>query len=267
MKYCSSCEVVLEDEYDQCPYCGSKTLDNLVLNQDNAYSGNIKLSIEVRGVSKNFTYNGSYEALKLGDKELSEALEIFERLPTTYSSQDLAHKNESLVNMVIHNAHEAISITMLELNDYYITGMLKDTGGKVVIMRSASRDKVIEIIKNFYTKPYYVKSIQRDKIARVDKLLDNIDHMVIYCKKSLLSGEGEVIVNRSSIAGIPLRNIIEIEISRGLRGIKLPQLRIRFHDDKGSISELKLHLTRRSSIPIYHQYISKVLPGKIRVKG
>ncbi|MHC1627825.1 MAG: hypothetical protein ACXQTI_03230 [Candidatus Nezhaarchaeales archaeon] len=268
MRYCASCKIVFDVENEECPYCNSKLVEfedqDLLTSLKNGQD--VKLNIELRGVSENFDYNGSPTAIRLESKSLEEALEVFSKLPKSYSSIN-EHKGESLVNMVIEGGDEILSITMLERDDYYVAGVIKDTNSYVMLSRSANNDRVMEIIRSFYLKPHYLKIVQQSKIERLDALLNFIDHIVLYHKKSRFSGESEAIINRSSIAGIPLRDVFEIEISKGSKAFSAPSMKVKYYDEKGSISELKLNITRKSNLPLYHRFVSKLLPGKIKVRS
>jgi len=268
MRYCASCKIAFNSEDEVCPYCNSKLVEfegqDLLANLKE--KSDLKLNIELRGVSEDFEYNGSPTAIKFEAKSLEEALEIFSKLPKSYSSVD-KHEGKSLVNMVIEGDDEVLSITMLERDDYYVAGAIKDTNSYVLLSQSANSDRVIEIIRNFYLKPHYLKIVQQNKVERLDALLNFIDHIVLYHKKSRFGGESEAVIDRRSIAGIPLRDVVEIEISKGSKAFSSPSMKVKYYDEKGSISELKLNITRKNNLPLYHRYISKLLPGKIKVRS
>ncbi len=268
MRYCASCKIVFDSEDEACPYCNSKLIEfeGQELLSNLKERPDLKLSIELRGVSEDFEYNGSPTTIKLEDKSLEEALEIFSRLPKSYSGVN-RHEGKSLVSMAIKGDDEVLLITMLKCDDYYVAGAIKNTNSYVLLSQSANSDRVMEIIRSFYLKPHYLKIVQQSKIERLDALLNFIDHIVLYHKKSRFGRESKAVIDRRSIAGIPLRDVIEIEISKGSKAFSSPSMKVKYYDEKGSISELKLNITRKNNLPLYHRFISKLLPGKIKVRS
>lgn len=277
MKYCSRCRAYLDDGYSSCPYCGSTLQVVPSSYQAPTPHVRVKYRVALQGVSRNFAFTGSYDAVELGMLDVDSAIRVFQALPTAYPYPGgVLPEEEDMcpVHMLIYSDRAILSISLLKYNEYYIRGTIEPTDQDIDVSDKASWYDAIDAIRSFYTDPYYLDRLASPKSGaetfseeREDVLLRI--QVEVSAPSSYEYAEHRtsiVTLTRSELAGIPLTDIIKVELSKGIWGATHPSMKIEYYDEQRGKKMRKYVLSKREEVPTYFQVLSMYLPGRVRMK-
>ncbi|RLF19569.1 MAG: hypothetical protein DRJ68_05845 [Thermoprotei archaeon] len=251
------------------------------------FDGDVKCRVTLQGVSRSFSFTGSYEHVKLGEKTLREAVETFNKLPKHYPKPHAFFSDADVcpIHMLIESNGAVLSISMMEEEEYRITGVLKSTslrGLSIKVSSKATTNAVIEAIERFYLDPNYLKSVHdkslkivRDVESRIRLLQAEApelheERLVTWIPASQASSHWPglrsygIPVTKAGLGCIPSSDVVKVVISKSLFN---SSLKIEYYNrEMRRVEEVKLRLSDRKRMPMYLDALKKCLPGRVEVR-
>ncbi len=236
------------------------------------YGRQDKCEVELQGVSDKLFYNGSYDAIYYGPLSLDEAIQLFSRLPTSYppGKEPDSNEDECPVHMIIRRRDGYISITLQQYNKYYVICQPEGSNEYIEIADEATWDAVIDIIRKFYLAPQELKAV--DRSHQSEQPITSETPSAYQCELEIKviddsGNEGVIFMTERDLGGIPLSNIIEIELSKGIKGLSKPSMTVKhLIYPYSKPMKFKVQLANRDEVPFYYAILASILPGKVKIK-
>ncbi|MHC1627826.1 MAG: hypothetical protein ACXQTI_03235 [Candidatus Nezhaarchaeales archaeon] len=236
------------------------------------YGSQDKCRVELQGVSDKLFYNGSYDAIYYDPLTLDEAIQLFSRLPTSYppGKGPDSDEDECPVHMIIRRKDGFLSISLQQYNKYYIMCQPEGSDEYVEVADEASWDDVIDIIRKFYLAPQELGITSPSHQS--EQLITSETPSAFQCEMEIRiiddsGNEGVILMTERDLGGIPLSNIIEIELSKGIKGISKPSMTVKYLAYPFSKTiRFKVRLASRDEVPLYYAVLAGILPGKVKMK-
>ena len=137
------------------------------------------------------------------------------------------------------------------------------------IADEASWDEVIDIIRKFYLAPQELKATSPN---RSEQPTTSETPGAYQCELEIrivdeTGNEGVILMTERDLGGIPLSNIIEIELSKGTKWLSKPSMTVKYFAYPYSKPlQFKVQLANRDEVPLYYAVLAGILPGKVKIK-
>ncbi len=230
-----------------------------------------------QGINHNFIYTGDYDDVpEFGFVTYEQALQLIRSLPPFSKEADDAGLCPPAIMFTDASGNSLVISSSVNPGRYdaYFSGVMEGTSAT-----DATYEEIAELLSRFFSGAPIPVDTSPSKLEEDETLVFipgeyyDIDEgwvstPMMFNRRPDGSMYVRVYRDRLEKVEIPLHYVIEVELSKGIRFLSNPCVTVKYVDERGKTSKEMVCMKGdyRSEIPRYAAEISRLLPGRVRIK-